>query len=95
MLISILCVHDIGHGDIDPDLEGYWSKVICDGLVAWYPDLQGAITCGFLKYDCLFEQVPINSFSCEHDLFEMPAKSAGWRAWWRSGWATMTSVHIS
>lgn len=53
--LSILCVHGIGHGDFDPDLEGSWSKAICDGLVAWNLKLQGAITCDFLKFDSLFE----------------------------------------
>lgn len=61
--LSILCVHGVGHGDIDPDLEGSWSKAICDGLAAWNPDLQGAITCDFLKYDSLFEQAPLNPAS--------------------------------
>jgi hypothetical protein len=30
MAISILRVHGVNHGDIDPDLEGSWSKAICD-----------------------------------------------------------------
>lgn len=53
--LSILCVHGISHGDLDPGLEGSWSKTICGGLAAWNPDHQGAITCDFLKYDNLFE----------------------------------------
>ena len=57
--LSVLCVHGISHGDIDPDLEGSWSETICDGLVAWNPDLQDAITCDFLKYDDLLEQTPL------------------------------------
>ena len=71
--LSILCVHGIGHGDIDPDLEGSWSKAICDGLVAWNPDLQGAITCDFLKYDSLFEQAPLDSTSYAQAFAELLA----------------------
>lgn len=39
--ISILCAHGVGHGDIDPDLEGSWSEAICDGLAAWNPVFHG------------------------------------------------------
>lgn len=71
--ISILCAHGVNHGDLDPDLEGSWSKAICDGLVAWNPALQGAITCDFLKYDNLFEQAPLNSASYTQAFAELLA----------------------
>jgi hypothetical protein len=61
--LSVLCVHGVGHGDLNPNLENSWSKAICDGLVSWNPDLQGAITCDFLKYDTLFEQAPLDATS--------------------------------
>ncbi|MDP4030586.1 MAG: hypothetical protein Q8P42_16680 [Gallionella sp.] len=73
MSISILCVHGVNHGDLDPDLEGSWSKAICDGLVAWNPKLQGAITCDFLKYDSLFEQAPLNPASYAQAFAELLA----------------------
>lgn len=73
MSISILCVHGVNHGDLDPDLEGSWSKAICDGLIAWNPKLQGAITCDFLKYDSLFEQAPLNPASYAQAFAELLA----------------------
>ena len=59
--LSILCVHGVGHGDLDSDLPGSWTRVINDGLLAWDPSLQGEITCDFLMYDKLFERAPLNS----------------------------------
>lgn len=56
--ISILCVHGVGHGDIDPNLQASWSQAISDGLQAWNADL--AVTCDFLRYDDLFDQAPLN-----------------------------------
>ncbi|MGO4330269.1 caspase family protein [Cupriavidus sp. 2TAF22] len=58
--ISVLCVHGVGHGDADPDLQGGWTSAIHDGLVAWNPALDGAVTCDFLLYDSLFEKAPQN-----------------------------------
>lgn len=56
--VSILCVHGVGHGDIDPNLQASWTQAITDGLQAWNPNL--AVTCDFLPYDDLFDQAPLN-----------------------------------
>ena len=60
MSISVLCVHGVGHGDVDPNLESSWTTAISDGLAAWDPPLQGNVTCDFLKYDPLFDKAPLN-----------------------------------
>ncbi|HWR78301.1 MAG TPA: caspase family protein [Thiobacillus sp.] len=56
--LSLLCVHGVGHGDADPDLQASWTRAIGDGLRAWNPDLK--VTCDFLQYDALFDQAPLN-----------------------------------
>jgi hypothetical protein len=56
--LSLLCVHGVGHGDADPDLQASWTRAIGDGLRAWNPDLN--VTCDFLQYDTLFDQAPLN-----------------------------------
>jgi hypothetical protein len=58
--ISVLCVHGVGHGDVDPDLEGSWTKVITDGLTAWDSKLKDAVSCDFLMYDTIFDKAPLN-----------------------------------
>ncbi len=59
--VSVLCVHGIGHGDRDPNLESSWTKTISDGLTAWDPNLKNSVTCDFLRYDPLFEKAPLNA----------------------------------
>src|SRR5262245_45266657 len=59
--VSVLCVHGIGHGDRDPNLESSWTKTISDGLTAWDPTLKNSVTCDFLRYDSLFEKAPLNA----------------------------------
>ncbi len=58
--ISVLCVHGVGHGDADPDLESRWTKAIGDGLAAWMPAGGPAVACDFLKYDALFDQARLD-----------------------------------
>lgn len=61
--ISVLCIHGVGHGDVNPDLESSWKTVISDGLSEYNPSLKDAVTCDFLKYDALFDKASINSFT--------------------------------
>jgi hypothetical protein len=56
--ISILCVHGIGHGDVDPALEPSWTEAIAQGLHRWSPDL--AVNFEFLRYDDLFDHAPLD-----------------------------------
>lgn len=64
--ISVLCVHGVGHGDVDPTLKSSWTKAITDGLTTWNPNLKNAVTCDFLQYDPLFEKAPLNAVSYAH-----------------------------
>lgn len=57
---SVLCVHGVGHGDVDPNLRASWSRAIQDGLAAWNPKLTGAVDCEFVMYDALFDRPPQN-----------------------------------
>ena len=57
--LSILCVHGIGHGDVDPQLMPSWRDAITADLQRWTPGLQ--VTFDFLLYDTLFEQSPLNA----------------------------------
>jgi hypothetical protein len=56
--LSILCVHGIGHGDIDADLEPSWRGAITKALQRWTPDLE--VDLDFLRYDDLFDHAPLN-----------------------------------
>lgn len=58
--LSVLCVHGVGHGDVNPDLQISWSGAIQDGLAAWNPKLTGAVHCKFVTYDALFDRPPQN-----------------------------------
>jgi hypothetical protein len=64
--ISVLCVHGVGHGDVDPDLAQSWTKAITDGLTAWDAGLEGAVACDLLQYDPLFEKAPLNPVTYGH-----------------------------
>lgn len=57
--ISILCIHGVGHGDADPNVQQSWTKAISAGLTSWDPEIN--VTCDFLRYDDLFEQSPLNT----------------------------------
>jgi len=56
--IRILCVHGIGHGDVDANLATDWSRLINDHLGRYNPAL--AVEYQFLAYDDLFDQAPHN-----------------------------------
>lgn len=57
--ISILCVHGVGHGDADPDLQANWTRAIGEALGAW--DASLTVACDFLAYDPLFDRAPLNA----------------------------------
>jgi metacaspase-1 len=56
--LSILCVHGIGHGDVDPTLMPSWRDAITVDLQRWTPGLQ--VDFDFLLYDDLFDHAPLN-----------------------------------
>jgi metacaspase-1 len=57
--LSILCVHGIGHGDVDPQLMPSWRNAITADLQRWTPGLQ--VTFDFFFYDTMFEQSKLNA----------------------------------
>ncbi len=56
--IFILCVHGIGHGDVDPSLKPSWTNAITEELHRWNPECE--VSCEFLSYDELFDHAPLN-----------------------------------
>src|SRR4026208_1045056 len=55
---SVLCVHGVGHGDVDPALMPSWTDAITKNIKRWDPDAE--VSCDFLKYDDLFDHAPRN-----------------------------------
>ena len=58
MSCSVLCVHGVGHGDVDPNLTESWANAVEQGLHRWNPDLE--VSLDFLNYDDLFDHAPLN-----------------------------------
>jgi len=56
--ISVLCVHGVGHGDVDPALMPSWTDAITKNLKRW--NAHAEVICDFLKYDDLFDHAPRN-----------------------------------
>src|SRR5215471_1074031 len=54
---SVLCVHGVGHGDHDADLQPSWKNAITTNLGRWQ---QGVVECDFFFYDDLFDHSPLN-----------------------------------
>ena len=57
--LSILCVHGIGHGDVDAALIPAWRQVITAGLQRWKPGLE--VDFDFLAYDEEFDHAPLHA----------------------------------
>ncbi len=55
---SVLCVHGVGHGDLDASLQPSWRDAITKNLERWQPDLE--IDCQFLFYDDFFDHAPLD-----------------------------------
>ena len=62
--ISILCVHGVGQGDLDPSLKPSWSAAITQGIHRWNPDAEAEVE--FLQYDDLFDHAPLNPVTYGH-----------------------------
>src|SRR5262249_34568157 len=56
--LVVLCVHGVGHGDTDPNLQPAWTGAISEGLQRWNPNCQ--VQCEFVKYDDLFAAQPLD-----------------------------------
>lgn len=60
--LTILCVHGVGHGDIDPNLQPTWTASIQESLQRWNPSIE--VSYDFLVYDHLFDHAPLNPITC-------------------------------
>jgi hypothetical protein len=56
--LHVLCVHGVGHGDVDTALEPSWKQAITAALKRCNATLDVAFD--FLKYDDLFDHAPLN-----------------------------------
>jgi hypothetical protein len=69
--LSILCVHGIGHGDVDPQLMPSWRDTITADLQRWSPGLQ--VNFDFLFYDTMFEQSQLNAVTYAEAIAKLTA----------------------
>ena len=56
--LTILCVHGVGHQELDPEVRSRWQNAITAAIRAWDPALEPTID--FLDYDALFDHAPLN-----------------------------------
>ena len=57
--LRILCVHGVGHGDLDPQLQPTWTNSLTGGIQRWNPEQQ--VECDFIFYDDLFAKAPLDA----------------------------------
>jgi len=69
--LSILCVHGIGHGDVDQELIPSWRDAITSDLQRWNPGLQ--VDFAFLAYDEEFNHAPLNAWTYAAALAKLSA----------------------
>jgi len=56
--LSLLCVHGVGHAEIDAGFQQAWSKAITRAIESVDQDVQ--LTIDFVRYDDLFDKAPLN-----------------------------------
>lgn len=56
--LTLLCMHGVGHQEIDPDFRTSWAKAIYFAVQSCDPGLEPTID--FLEYDDLFDHAPLN-----------------------------------
>jgi hypothetical protein len=56
--LAILCVHGVGHQEVDPNFKASWTKAITLAVQSCDPAL--VPTVDFLEYDDLFNHAPLN-----------------------------------
>jgi hypothetical protein len=70
---SVLCVHGVGHGDVDADLPSAWRDAIVRGIRQWNGD--AVVSVDFLAYDDLFDHSPLNPLTYATAFAEVLASS--------------------
>lgn len=56
--LTVLCVHGVGHQELDPNFRSAWQQSIISAIRAWDSTLQPTID--FVDYDDLFDHAPLN-----------------------------------
>ncbi len=56
--LAVLCVHGVGHQELDPDFRSAWQTSITSAVRAWDSSLEPTVD--FLDYDALFDHAPLN-----------------------------------
>jgi hypothetical protein len=56
--LTLLCVHGIGHQEIDPQFRDSWKEAVTTAVQACDPEAEPAID--FFEYDTLFDHAPLN-----------------------------------
>lgn len=56
--LAVLCVHGVGHQELDPNFRSAWQQAIVSAIRAWDSTLQPAVD--FVDYDDLFDHAPLN-----------------------------------
>jgi hypothetical protein len=69
--LSVLCVHGIGHGDVDPQLIPSWRDAITLDLQRWAPGLH--VNFDFLFIDDLFDHAPLDAATCAEAVAKLAA----------------------
>jgi hypothetical protein len=59
--LSLLCVHGIGHSEIDSEFRRAWTEAILRAVDSIDPSLQPTID--FVAYDALFDRAPLNALT--------------------------------
>jgi len=57
--VAILCIHGVGHGDVDADLRPSWIDAISSSLRRWDAGID--VDVDFLTYDDLFDHAPLSA----------------------------------
>ena len=57
--IHILCIHGVGHQEVDPSWQEGWKQTVTNGMQRWNPAVQPAFS--FVRYEDLFEGTKLDS----------------------------------
>ena len=59
--LTLLCVHGVGHEEIDPNFKDSWTHAVTAAVQSCAPGLELSID--FLDYDALFDHAPLNALT--------------------------------
>jgi hypothetical protein len=56
-MVKVLCIHGVGHQEMNPDWPDEWTAAITQGIRQAHPESEIDVECSFSKYDDLFAPV--------------------------------------